>query len=292
MPEESIVLAGYRRVNVLQTGQNSEIWEVVDEKTNQRYALKLLLSERSGERSQRQMLVHEARVGLKLSHPRIIRFHKFVRDRHSPFIVMEHFPGANLKLRLMRGQYEEMIKPRLRSILDQMMGALDYVHEKGWVHRDIKPDNLLLGGSGEVRLIDFALAQRAATGLFAWLPHRKVSVAGTRSYMSPEQIRGKALDGRADLYSLGVMVYEIVAGRLPFVANSGQELLRKHLTMAPPPIPKERKVTAPFEDLIRRLLSKKKEDRPINLSDFRAQLNQIKLFQDEEATEPNAQRSR
>src|SRR5690606_33025097 len=117
------------------------------------------------------------------------------------FILMEYFPSQNLKLRIMRGQYEEFIKPRLRNLLEQMILALDYVHSQGWVHRDVKPDNYLVSKGGDVRLIDFALAVRAATGLSRLFARKNTRIMGTRSYMSPEQIRGQPLDRRADIYS-------------------------------------------------------------------------------------------
>lgn len=285
MPDEQVLLGGYRRANVLQTGQNSEVWEVVDPTGGQRYAMKLLLSERTGDRLQRRMLAHEARVGLSLTHPRIIRFYRYVRDRLNPFILMEFFPSQNLKLRILRGQTETFIRPRLRTTLEQLTGALDYVHSKGWVHRDIKPDNVLINSAGEIRLIDFALAQKAAGGFWKRFARRGGVTAGTRSYMSPEQIRGLPLDRRADIYSLGVLTYEILTGRLPFVASSGAELLRKHLLADVPSIPPEKNVTTDFEQLLARMLAKREKDRPATLGEFQNELRRIKIFKDEKEVE-------
>jgi serine/threonine protein kinase len=259
---EDIVIGGYRRANVMQTGQNSEVWEVVEITTQKHFAMKLLLPERVQESGQRAFLKHEARVGLKLQHPRIIKFHKFVNDRHNPYILS--------------------VKPRMRSLIDQIASSLEYVHSKGWVHRDIKPDNVLVNGSGEVRLIDFALAVRSASPLVKRFFRSKRAIAGTRSYMSPEQIRGLPLDIRADMYSLGVMLYEMASGKLPFVASSGQELLKKHLQADPPSISPDRKVTPEFEGLILRMMAKKEANRPANLSEFQSELRRIKLFKDEQ----------
>ena len=110
---------------------------------------------------------------------------------------------------------------------------MQYLHEQGWIHRDIKPDNFLVNEEGDVKLIDFALAARERKGLGKLFGRTKVQ--GTRSYMAPEQIRGKGLDARTDIYSFGCMLYELVSGRLPFTGVSPEELLRKHL-YAPIPV--------------------------------------------------------
>lgn len=282
MAEEDVLVGKYRRLNVIQTGQNSEVWEVCEVGSTQRYTMKLLLPERIDEPGQRQLLRHEATVGLSLKHPKIIRFHSFHNDRKMPYILMELFPSSNLKLRLMRGQFDEFIKPRLRSILTHVIDSIEHVHSKNWVHRDIKPDNVLVNNLGDVRLIDFALAVRIAGGFARWFGRKQKTAAGTRSYMSPEQIRGLPLDGRADIYSLGVMLYEIVAGRMPFVAQSGGDLLRKHLQERPPPIPSTRNATPAFVALIGRMMGKKPEERPANLQEVRQMLRGMKIFTDEE----------
>lgn len=282
LTDDQVVLGGYRRVGVLQTGQNSEVWEVVEAAGRQRFAMKLLLPERNQDPEQRRMLSHEARVGMSLSHPKIIRFHKFVRDRHQPFILMEYFPAKNLKLRLMAGEYEKVVRPRLRKIIEQVGSALDYLHGKRWVHRDVKPDNILLSTTGDVRLIDFALAVKSVTGFLRIFARKRSRTAGTRSYMSPEQIRGQPLDARADVYSLGVMLYEITAGRLPFVASTGQDLLRKHLSADVPAVPADRGVTGEFEGLLRRMLAKRPQDRPPSIAEVLSELRRIRIFKDEQ----------
>src|SRR5439155_7206358 len=118
--------------------------------------------------------------------------------------------------------------------------------------RDVKPDNILVNSAGEVRIIDFALAQRISkAGLFGRLFRRKGKSMGTRSYMSPEQIRGEPLDGRADVYSFGASAYELVANRPPFRAASSQELLTKHIAEKPvTPRQYNPEVTEQFADLV------------------------------------------
>lgn len=289
---EEIIVGGYRRLNVLQTGQTSEVWEVAEVASNQRYAMKLLLPEKAQVSSERRLLSHEAKIGMKLIHPKIIRFHKFKNDRQTPFILMEYFPSQNLKLRILRGQFEENIKPRFRTLVEQMVLALDFVHSKGWVHRDIKPDNYLVSGSGDVRLIDFALAVPTASALSRWLKKKNPRIMGTRSYMSPEQIRGLPLDRRADIYSFGVMLFEMINGRLPYVGSSGQELLRKHISAAVPPFDPQRNATPEFEALVTSMMAKKEGDRPPTLSDFLEKFRGMKIFKDETAAAGKAKKGK
>src|SRR5436305_11651029 len=117
---------------------------------------------------------------------------------------MEFFPAGSLKVRMNLKQFD-FIKERAHSICKQAAVGMAYMNASGWVHRDIKPDNLLVNSAGDLRIIDFAIAQRVQgpPGFLAKLFRRKGPVQGTRSYMSPEQIRGEWLDGRADIYSFG-----------------------------------------------------------------------------------------
>lgn len=289
---EEIVLGGYRRLNVLQTGQTSEVWEVVEATGKQRFAMKLLLPEKASIGSERRLLSHEAKIGMKLSHPKIIRFHSFVNDKHNPFILMEYFPSQNLKLRIMRGQNEAFIMPKMRSLLEQMILSLDYLHSRGWVHRDVKPDNYLVSKGGDVRLIDFALAVRAATGLSRFFARKNTRIMGTRSYMSPEQIRGLPLDRRADIYSFGVMMFEMIHGRLPYVGSSGQELLSKHITAPVPAFDKEKNVTSEFEALVTSMMAKKESERPATLAEVLERIRGMKIFKDETSADAAAGASR
>lgn len=284
---EEVIVGGYRRVSIIQVGQNSEVWEVTQVGGGQkRFCLKLLLPDKSKDLLHRRSMRREARIALPLQHPRIIQTLKYGTDRRGPHIVMEYFVSQNLKLRKMRGQFEEIIKPHLRKILDQTAQAIAYLHDKRWVHRDVKPDNVLANAQGDVRLIDFALMVRPTGFLSRWLGRRK-KTAGTRSYMSPEQIRGQALDHRADIYSFGVMVYELVADQLPFVGTTGAELLHRHLFDPVPKIDTRRGVSPQFEELIGKMLVKDSQRRLGSLHEFLSQMRRIKIFVDEKEPEPS-----
>jgi eukaryotic-like serine/threonine-protein kinase len=274
------VIGGYRLLKHMVTGQTSQVWEVVESASNRHFAMKLLLPERARDPVHRRFLMHEATVGKQLAHPNIIKIISVVKDNKNPCIVMEFFPVGSLKLRLMGKQFD-FIKEKAHTILKQAATALAFMNAKGWVHKDVKLDNILANGAGEVRLIDFALSERIPTGL-AKMFRRKSKPQGTRSYMSPEQIRGLVLDGRADIYSFGASAYELVTGRPPFRGLSAQDLLVKHISEKPlSPRFHNAEVTEEFADLVLRMLAKKKEDRPRDFHEVLMALRTLRVFANE-----------
>ncbi len=270
------VIGGYRLQNLMMTGQSSQVWEIVESSSGRHFALKMLLPEKLHDPEHRQLLYHEANVGIKLAHPNIIKIIKLEKDIENPYFVMEFFPAGNLKLRIMHKKWD-FIKEKAHDIFKQAATALAYMNASGWVHRDVKPDNIMVNSAGEVRLIDFALAQRISRGgLFR---RKKGRAAGTRSYMSPEQIRGGGLDARADIYSFGVTMYEVVTGRPPFRASSPMELLNKHMTeKVTSPQVYNPDVTDEFAALVVRMLAKKKEERPRDFHEVLMQLRNMQIF--------------
>jgi serine/threonine protein kinase len=272
------VIGGYRLRNLMMTGQTSQVWEVVEVVSHRHFAMKLLLPERVSDQEHRRLLFHEAEVGEKLTHPNIIKIVKIIREPKNPCFVMEFFPAGSLKLRMVRKQQEFIIE-KSHDIFKQAATAFAFMNAKGWVHRDIKPDNLLVNSAGELRVIDFALAQRITKPGFSLFRRKAKKAQGTRSYMSPEQIRGEALDGRADVYSFGATCYEVVAGRPPFRGASSQDLLHKHITEKPQsPQVYNRDVTDEFAELVLHMLAKKKEDRPRGFHDVLMALRNLRVY--------------
>ena len=285
---EAQVIGGYRLINCVMTGQTSQVWEAVQEGSGRKYALKLLLSERNLEPGHRRLLAHEARVGRDLEHPNIIRVYEYVPDPDHPFFIMELFLGTNLRVRLQRKQ--ALVVEKARRIIEQAGLGLAYMHEKRWLHCDVKPDNLLVNAVAQVKLIDFALAQRIKPAWQQRLRLGRPVVQGTRSYMSPEQIRGQALDERADVYSFGATLYEMVGGRPPYTGDTAQDLLQKHLdAQALAPSMLNKAVTPEFDELVLKMLAKRREERPRDVHEFLAALRNIKIFTDE-ATEQSEER--
>jgi len=282
MAEE--IIDGYKLQNLMVTGQTSQVYEVVELTSHRHFAMKLLLHEKLQDRDACRLMIHEATVGKALAHPNVIRIHAVSKSPKNPYYVMEFFPAGSLKIRLLRKQFD-FVKERMHSICKQAATGMAYMNASGWVHRDVKPDNFLVNSAGDLRIIDFALAQRMeAESFFSRMFRRKRLVAGTPSYMSPEQIRGLPLDGRADIYSYGASLYELTTNRPPFRAGSKQELLQKHVVEKPaPPHIWNPELTEEFSKLVLHLLAKKREDRPKSFHEVLQALNTIKIYKGETA---------
>jgi len=276
----------------LVTGQTSQVWEVVENTSGRHFALKLLLPEKAAQPEFRKALLHEAKVGNQLAHPNIIKIVHVERSPTNPYFIMEFFPAGNLKLRIMNAGRDPKAKTflleRTQDILKQTATALAFMNAKGWIHRDVKPDNVLVNSAGDMRLIDFALAHRPPTGLAKWFAGKSKPV-GTRSYMSPEQIRGQILDRRADVYSFGASAYEVVTGRPPFRAASSQELLSKHIVEKPvSPQQLNPDVTDDFAALVLRMLAKKAQDRPKDFYEVLMAMRALRVYKNVEPKSSSA----
>ena len=202
----------YRLLNIINTGQTSQVWQAYHEATRKYVAVKTLQADYARNKEHVNFLKWEYTVAGKIEHERICRVYMFGRERGMPFLALEWFAAPNLKFRVVHTR--DMLSRYSQRIAIQATEGVAEFCRRGWVHRDIKPDNFLVGDDGQVKLIDFGLAHRAKKG-FARMFARKSKVQGTRSYMSPEQIRGKPLDERADLYSLGCTLFEGVFGQAP-----------------------------------------------------------------------------
>jgi serine/threonine protein kinase len=269
----------YRLINLLMTGHTSQVWEAAEATSGRHFAIKVLLPENVHSPLHRQFLFHEAEVTKQIVHPNIVKIFEAVKHADHPYLVMEFFPSTNLKLRLTRK--DPLVKEHIREIIEQTATALAFMHSKGWVHRDVKPDNILVNASAEVRLIDFALTQRLVKRKKGMLGRQKRvgKAMGTRSYMSPEQIRGEALDGRADLYSFGATMYELLAGRPPFRAASPEDLLNKQVAEAPAsPELYNPEIHRDMAALILAMLAKDPDERPRDFADFLMRFRKLRTF--------------
>jgi len=277
MPEVNETIGGYRLRSLLQTGQVSQVFEVVEPQSNRHFAMKILLPEAAEKSDVRSVLFHEAEVGTKLRHENVIHILKISRNIQSPHFIMEYFPSGSIRTRLM-GKDFAFIKEHAMKVCKQAATALAYMHASGWVHCDVKPDNLLVNAAGQLKIIDFAISRRIPKGL-SKLFYRQSKAQGTPSYMSPEQIRKQALDGRADIFGLGATYYEVVTGRPPLRGNTIPDLLNKQLTEKPlSPQAHNKDVTDDFANLILRMLSKKKEERPQSCHDVLIAMRKMKVF--------------
>ncbi len=272
-------IGGFRFVRTIHPGATSMVLEVVQDSTGKRFALKQLNPSRAEDPAERKLFEFEAKLGMDFRHPNLVRVHEYFKDKHQPYFVMDLFPSYHMKLPIARPSVYPMPVAQLHRIIDQAGQGLVYMHEKGWVHRDVKPENILVNKSGEVRLVDYALAMKPYGGLKK-LFKKKAPVQGTHSYMSPEQIRGQPPTPAADIYSMGVTCYELACGRPPFRANSMTELLHKHISEKPLPLTAYNKAVTPeFNDLVLKMISKKAGDRPASLRELLSKFSRIRIYQ-------------
>src|SRR4051812_39551753 len=177
--------------------------------------MKLLLPEALAQPEHKASLKHEATVGKKFDHPNIIRILDLKITKKHGYFLMEYFRAPNLKSMLRSDLTGARV--RVKKLMECVTQALAHMHEKGYVHRDVKPDNILINKGSEVRLIDFSLAAppKALLGQLMHMKSRTV-IPGTRTYLAPELIQRAPLSTASDVYSLGVTLYEVLCGRAPF----------------------------------------------------------------------------
>jgi serine/threonine protein kinase len=266
----------FRLLNLIRSGKTCEVWEVMNDSKGERLAIKLLSGDAARNREEVAFMKHEWQVGRELEHPHVIKIYDFDANRDHVYVSMDLFAALNLKQHIHQGV--EPLAPLARECIRQAAEGLAYFHAQGWIHRDVKPDNFLMNKEGNVKLIDFALAVRRKSGL-ARLFSGKTKVQGTRSYMSPEQIRGQPLDERADIYSFGCMIHELLGGKPPYTGNTTNDLLTKHLRFPIPPLQaSNRNITDSFAQVVRKMLSKKPAERPQTMADFLAETRNLEIF--------------
>ena len=263
--------------HLIRAGAIYEIWAVRPVSENTPYAIKWLPPGQKYTRANIAELKHEFTVGSTLDHPSVIKTYDFGTSANGAFMLLELFKVPNMKQQIISGGHKKL-QHRARTILVASAASLAHLNEKGWIHRDIKPDNFLLRDDDVVKLIDFNLARKPASGL-SKLFGGKTKVQGTHSYMSPEQIRGLPLDFRADVYSFGCLVHEFLAGKPPFTANTPSELLQCHLSKRPQPLTVfDKNITPEFSTYVQRLMAKDAKDRPASLKDVMMEIKTAKIF--------------
>ena len=199
-------------------------WDAVLERE---VAVKTLTVEGTLDEESRQRFQIEAKAAAKLQHANIVTVFELGEDRGLPYIAMELLPGVDLETLVRSG--ERLLLLEKLEIIVQVLRGLHFAHEHGIVHRDIKPSNIRLLEDGTAKIMDFGIAKLGGTGVT-----KTGMMVGTVHYMSPEQIRGKKLDGRSDVFSAGVILYELLAGKRPFLADSATAVLYKIIHEPPP----------------------------------------------------------
>lgn len=269
-------VGNYRMYHLIRAGSVYEIWTVRPMSETTPYALKWLPPGSKHTRHTVNELRHEFAVGSSLDHPSIIKTYEFDTTSNGAYLLLELFKNLNMKQRII-ANYKKL-HPHLTKILINAAAGLAEMHEKGWVHRDVKPDNYLLSEDGDVKLIDFNLS-RKRPGALTKLVGMKSKVQGTHSYMSPEQIRGQPVDTRADIYSFGCVVHELLSGKPPFTGNSPAELLQRHLRSKPPTLTvSDKNIVPEFAAYVQRMMAKDQSERPATMKDVQMEFRAQKIF--------------
>lgn len=276
MAAQQHFVGNYRMYHLIRAGAIYEIWAVRPMAETTVFAMKWLPPGQKYSRHTVNELRHEYQVGIAFDHPACIKTYEFDTTNNGAYLLLELYKVPNLKQQILAGY--KKLHHRAQEILTGAAAGLAHVHEKGWVHRDVKPDNFLLGDDNTVKLIDFNLARKPPGGL-GKLFGMKTTIAGTRSYMSPEQIRGQQVGFGADVYSFGCMAYEILAGKLPFTANSPNELLQQHLKSKPPDLTVvDKNITPEFSKYVQQMMAKDPAERPSLMKDVMMELKTQKIF--------------
>lgn len=230
----------------------SDVFRARDLMLERYVAIKVLHEHYSEDESFQQRFRQEARAAANLSHPNIVTVHDFGLDQSQLFIVMEHVPGKDMKTLLrQRGRYsvEEAIP-----LIVQACAGIGYAHRAGLVHCDIKPHNMIVTPDSRLKVTDFGIARALST----ILPDERADVVwGSPQYFSPEQAVGEAPSPASDVYSLGIVLYEVLTGALPFTAPTSEELALLHLQADPiPPSEYVPDIPSALEQIVLKVLSK------------------------------------
>ncbi|OGD18388.1 MAG: hypothetical protein A2W03_06670 [Candidatus Aminicenantes bacterium RBG_16_63_16] len=281
------IFAGrYEVLEELGSGGMGKVYRVLDRKLGEEVALKLIRPEIAANRKTIERFKNELKIARKLAHTHVGRMYDLGEESGLHFIAMEYVPGENLKSFIRRSGHLTVSKAV--SIARQVCEGLAEAHRFGVIHRDLKPSNIMIDREGNARIMDFGIARtfesKEITGLGI--------IIGTPNYMSPEQARGQKVDQRTDLYALGVMLYEMITGRVPFEDELTLNILRKHEMEQPrPPRDLNPEIPHSLNTLVLKCLEKLVERRYQNASDLIRDLDSIKTTSVKVAkTRPRAKR--
>ncbi len=253
-------LGKYRLVEKLGQGGMAQVYKAYQPDLDRYVAIKILHPHLTGDEDFAARFRQEARAIAALEHPHIVRVYDFDTDGDMAFLVMEHLEGASLKSLLhdLDCREERMDLEEVERIMGALADALDHAHRQGVVHRDVKPSNVFITASGRPVLTDFGIARMVDTATIT----ESGGTLGTPAYMSPEQGRGESGDARSDIYALGVLLYQLCVGRVPFDADTPYAIILKHITAPlPPPRSIRPELPEPVERVILKSLAKEPDDR-------------------------------
>ncbi|MEE8042011.1 MAG: protein kinase [Pseudomonadales bacterium] len=265
----SVEIPGYRIIRQLGRGGMAIVYLAIQEKFDREVAVKVLSAALVADPTFGKRFLREARIVAQLSHPNIVQVYDVGVNDNIHFRAMEYLEGGEPNPKLRQG----LELPEIFEITKDIARALNFAHGKGYIHRDIKPENILFRLEGSAVLSDFGIARAADSSTQMT---RLGSVIGTPHYMSPEQAEGKELDGRSDIYSLGVLFYKMLTGDVPYKADSAVAIGIRHIT---DPVPELNGELALFQPYLDRFLAKRPEER------FQSGLEVIEYMEELERSE-------
>ncbi len=272
------VAADYEILGLLGKGGMGRVYRVRNVISNRAEAMKVLLADVAAEADLGDRFIGEIRTLARLDHPNIAKFHTAFKFENQLVMLMELVEGFTLAE---RGKQEPLPLNDVLSYATQTLAALSYAHQNGVIHRDIKPSNIMVTPHGVVKLMDFGIAKST----FEPLLTRPGTTMGSMLYMSPEQVRGMTVDARSDIYSVGVLLYELTSGRRPFEAENTYAILEAQLNATPqPPIEVNAALPKPLSDIIMTALAKEPMQRFQTAEAFR---NALESIRERPAAQPN-----
>src|SRR5512133_3977086 len=259
----------YKVVRKLGTGGMANVYLAEDQELGRRVAIKILDDRHASDDQFVERFRREAKNAAALSHPNIVSIYDRGEAEGTYYIAMEYLDGRTLKELLVR-----FGPPPIRIAVGytrQILSGLAFAHRFGLVHRDIKPHNALVDSAGHVKVTDFGIARSGTSQMT-----EAGSIIGTAQYLSPEQARGANVDTTSDLYSMGVVLYEMLTGKVPFTGDTPLEIAMKHLSEVPvPPSEKRADVPEDLDNVVLRALAKDPEDRYQTAEDMAADLARV-----------------
>jgi serine/threonine protein kinase/tetratricopeptide (TPR) repeat protein len=273
-------ISHYKLLKRLGSGGMGDVYLALDQRLDRKVALKLLKGGAGPDAQAAKRLRREATAAAALDHPNICAVYDVARHGEQTYIAMQYIEGESLQARIARGRLPTR---EALALAIQLADALAEAHQHGIVHRDVKPGNVMITARGEAKLLDFGLARRQVSDLDALTRAETRSqltvpgaFVGTLSYMSPEQARGGAVDGRTDVFSLGIVLYEMVTGVQPFDAGSAAEILSAILVSPPPPLVRHvDSAPAGLQRVLDRALAKEKSERYQSARELQADLRAL-----------------
>src|SRR5579863_3299139 len=264
----------YEIIELVGRGGMGVLYRARDAVLERNVAVKMMLLDFTTDQTARDRFQREARAVARLQHRNVVTIHELGEVDGTPYIVMEFLSGRDLDA-MLKGDVPMTLAQKLDVVI-QLCDGLGYAHEQGIVHRDVKPGNVRVLEDGTVKILDFGIAKFAQSSIT-----QSGMIMGTPSYMAPEQIMGKPVDGRADLFSVGVLLYELLSGQKPFTGESPTTVVYQIIHVEPPPVNASvPELPESLHEIVSRALQKNPDDRYSRASEMASDLQMVKMMLD------------